>query len=74
MGLSCKPEPKKPDLICTYSECESRDSDGGEPMFTAPITVYDNYGVAETIQDIPPQLFVCCYCASEARHRMEGDE
>lgn len=48
-------------LICSNEECESEDS-----LFDVHITVDGDREVAESLNKIEPENFICCFCHSPA--------
>ena len=56
-------------LVCSNTECESHKDDS--PMFTINVTVDGDRDLAENLNKVEPEYFVCVYCQSEAT---EGGE
>ena len=55
-------------LVCSNPECDSNmhDMPPDHPMFSINVTVDGDRDLAENLNKIEPEYFVCVYCQSEA--------
>lgn len=52
-------------LTCSNTECESHENE--HPMFNINVAVDGDRTLAENLNKVEPEYFVCVYCHSEAR-------
>ena len=51
-------------LTCSNTECESHENE--HPMFNINVAVDGDRTLAENLNKVEPEYFVCVYCQSEA--------